>query len=191
VTKTGVVHLEVFAEFDQLRPSLAPHRQQSTLTSERRLEPPDLGSTFITGGRMQFDWVKGRKACSAPELFILLKDVVERDVASIQGHGDAKFELQTTHETRFVVTKTRSVNGSDESEGIAFELMAGDGHIRVQHAHDDERLFIAVPHLTHEQLCKLVIRDLAADLSAQLPDADSLELWQVSRLALEKLFFDR
>ena len=31
VTEAGVVHLEVFNEFDRLQPALAPHRQQNTL----------------------------------------------------------------------------------------------------------------------------------------------------------------
>jgi hypothetical protein len=74
VTDAGVVHLEVFNEFDRLQPALEPHRQQNTF---------NLRATYGIGRQIELN-------LDAPLLAVLNRPTVENAV----GLGDTNIGLK-------------------------------------------------------------------------------------------------
>jgi hypothetical protein len=123
-----------------------------------------------------FDWVKLRAGCSLENAFRLLADRVQFDVNSMNKVSPATTFTLTTEDERLFVAKTRDVNAGS-SHGVVFKLL-GEG-IRADRVVPpiEEPLFLATSALTTAGECKLHI------------DGEPFELWQVSRKALDSLFF--
>jgi hypothetical protein len=125
-----------------------------------------------------FDWVKARAECSLPHLFGVLGEVVDSDVKAIQKiKPDMKFTFSKPTATKVIVGKTWDAGGFSSAESIVFELV--DAGIAVKQGPTEKRLLIARPTLDLDGECRLAIDG----------ERDGLELWQVSRRALEALFF--
>jgi len=128
----------------------------------------------------QFDgnWVGARKACSLPVMFLTLKELVQRDIGEIQGYARERFEMKS-HPNGFIVTKSWDAGGVQSGEATVFELLPNGAGIRVKDSGTERELFIATPELDRNGVCRLRVAG----------ERDALELWQVSRKALETFFF--
>jgi hypothetical protein len=125
-----------------------------------------------------FDWVKARSECSLRHVFLMLAEVIDSDVKAAQSHiPGAKFKINKTSDDKFIVVKSWDASGVDQAESVAFE--ATKQGIAVKDVRTGKRLFLAKPELTANGDCKLRSDD----------NPDALEMWQVSRKALEDLFF--
>jgi hypothetical protein len=125
------------------------------------------------------DWVKARAECSLEHLFMLLREVVDSDVKAMQARkADHRrdFSLGDPNQSKFVVSK--AAEGEQPFRGVIFER-ASQG-IRVMSATRTgfEEMFVAKPSLDVAGSCRLEV------------GGQPLELWQVSRKALEDLFFE-
>ena len=127
-----------------------------------------------------FNWVKARSECSLERVFLLFSEVLESDVKTMQGlaRSGVLYE-QTRGERKVVVCRTRDCGGGiKEAEGVVFELVDGAITATAKDARGNgTQLFKAKPSLEPNGACKLEV------------DGEGLELWQVSRKALEPLFF--
>jgi hypothetical protein len=128
----------------------------------------------------KFDWVKARADCSLEEAFRFLVERLQFDVNSMNSRPNAttKFKCAKKEEDRWFVSKAWDLDGrTDFADGVAFKLL-GDG-IRASRVvpPTEEPLFLATPALTTAGECKLHI------------DGQPLELWEVSRKALDSLLF--
>ena len=121
------------------------------------------------------DWVKVRHECSLDQMFILLSEVIDSDVKSMESRTKDVIALGKPAEKKLVVSRKWDIGGMMTSEAIVFE-QTRDG-ISVKDARTEKHLFIAKPTVNQVGECKLEVDDQA------------LELWQVSRKALEGLFF--
>jgi hypothetical protein len=131
---------------------------------------------------MDFDWVRARAACSLPGVFGALRDRLQRDVAAANGlnRQGLRFSLNVSREDRIVVSRVRDLAGFSEGHHVVFFLSANEIQVREVDMVGKERpLFSAKPVLTPGGDCLLVVEGLS----------DMLELWQVSRKALDDLFF--
>jgi hypothetical protein len=126
-----------------------------------------------------FDWVSARTACSLPAMFLALKDLVDRDVRAMEGKRDVLFELKPGRDDSFLVVKTWNAGGIQCAEGVTFQLIPHEGRISVKDSRGGEEAFTMVPQLETDGSCRFRIKG----------EEQSLELWQVSRRALEKFFF--
>ena len=126
------------------------------------------------------DWVKARAACSLKGVFQLLSEVVDSDVkaANALDRKDIKFTLNRGITGKLIVVRERDLGGFGESAGIVFELLpskitiAGAGL-------GDKPLHTMTPYLNEEGECLLEVEGRP----------QPLRLWQVSRIALDDLFF--
>lgn len=130
-----------------------------------------------------FNWVKARAECSVGRIFLLLSEVVESDVKAIMELPGRNGTYQRTRvsETKFAVSRTQDFGGGiKQDDGVIFERASGAIVVTAKFAGSDERqLFSAKPSLEPNGDCRLEVND------------ESLELWQVSRKALEDLFFGK
>ena len=129
-----------------------------------------------------FDWVAARGQCSSPQMFLLLTERVKSDVALM------KARLQNTNQTltytqvsddAVVVAKERHEGGymfggrnvmlKRIPAGVQVDAKASEGA--------EERMFVALVILSSDGRCRYEI------------DREPMELWQVSKRALENLFF--
>lgn len=124
----------------------------------------------------KFDWVRARAGCSLEKVFRLLADRLQFDVDSMNKMSPATTFTLTKEDERLLIAKTRDIGGGS-SHGIVFKLL-GEG-IRADRVVPpiEEPLFLAIPALTTAGECELHI------------DGHPLELWEVSRKALDLLFF--
>lgn len=128
------------------------------------------------------DWVKARLDCSLPSIFLTLAEVVKSDVASATARiPGATFTVEHATEHKLIVNKAWTAAGYPQGDAVTFELQPTRG-IRVTRAHADRPLFFAKPALQPDGVCKL-------EIEGDVP-ATPLALWQVSRRALERLFFE-
>jgi hypothetical protein len=117
-----------------------------------------------------FNWVKARSACSLKSVFLLLAEIVDSDVKAANELPEGRrFSLERQDRKLIVIRESR-----ESPAAIVFELSATE--IRVREA--EKTLFVARPSLERDGKCRLEV------------DGDPLELWQVSRKALEELFFE-
>jgi len=115
-----------------------------------------------------FNWVKARSKCSVASVFALLAEVVDSDVkAANELPGNARFRFNKYDRKLIVLPVT------EFPVPIVFELAGAVINI----SKEETALFTARPSLMTDGKCRLEV------------DGETLELWQVSRKALEALFF--
>ena len=123
-----------------------------------------------------FDWVRARAECSLERLFRLLAETVDSDVravSAIKRPDQSVFEvIPALH--KVIVSRTKDTGGIPSVETVVFELVSNGIHVR---RGKDTSVFTATPVLDARGDCRLEV------------SGESLELWQVSRKALEGLFF--
>lgn len=121
-----------------------------------------------------FDWVKARAECSLRKVFLRLlsgvrSDVQARDLIAQDAGENVHFEASDNGD-RVLVTRTEG------AEVRRIEFAFSPAVITVE---GDGVKFGATPGLNNAGDCTLMV------------EGDELELWQVRRTALEKLFFGR
>lgn len=128
------------------------------------------------------DWVKARAACSLPRIFEALGEQLERDVASANAlnRPNVLFRFNRERHNSMSVSRRFDYAGIPQGQHVVFALGATEIAVEDVDAVGKKRsLFTARPVLTVEGDCRL-------ELSG---DPQPKELWQVSRKALEDLFF--
>ena len=124
------------------------------------------------------DWVTARSECSIERVFIRLRELVESDIrVLLVRQTDDIVELRSADERRFTVSIQWNAGGVISGEAVAFQRNF-DGTIEVLDQRTQTRRFLATPRLNDAGECQLVDKDGVC-----------LELWQVSRKALEPHFF--
>jgi hypothetical protein len=128
-----------------------------------------------------FDWVTARAGCSAPQMFILLTERPESDVRAMQVRLGSGYQIKVNKvsDDKFIVSKLHNEGG-----------FAFGGHAVVV----ERTTSGIVAQLTNSQRTKQPFFAAQASLG---PDGrcryevsgEEMELWQVSRKALEDLFF--
>jgi hypothetical protein len=91
-----------------------------------------------------------------------------------------KFAINAEARNKILVVRNRDLAGPIESTGVMFELRAHDiaiSEVKTGMIYGASPLFSAVPRLNEEADCLLEV------------EGQTLRLWQVSRKALEDLFF--
>lgn len=136
----------------------------------------------MTLNEPDFDWVTARAECTIAGLFALLVSAIQRDVKRMEAIDKTQGVSR-----RFVVNATetdcrvmRTPGGHQPMEAGVVASLASDGRVRVdaiQPNHERRSMFTAAVHLQEDGQCRLAIDD------APLP------VWQVSKRALEDLFF--
>jgi hypothetical protein len=124
------------------------------------------------------DWVSARAECSVDQLFTLLMTVVEADVKTMTTRtapSTTIFSFHRVTETTVVVSKVWREGPLRHEDGVRFEKTAAG--IKVDGQRNEQLSFVAKPSLHVSGVCRLEVAD------------QPLELWQVSRRALEPLFF--
>ena len=127
-----------------------------------------------------FDWVRERSKCCLSTVFNNLAEVLDSDVKTVNalGRKGVRFETTRPQPSKLIVVRERDFTGIIETDSVVFELTASRiTAVQRNGAGNPKSLFSASPNLTAEGNCVLEI------------DGTSLRLWQVSRLALEDLFF--
>jgi hypothetical protein len=127
-----------------------------------------------------FNWVHARAHCSLEGVFHILHEIVDSDVKDVNAlkRQGVTFRLNTDATRKIIVARDRDLGGVIESTGIVFELFPDKITIaHKQGALIDKSLFSAVPSLNEDGECLMEV------------NGKSLKLWQVSRKALENLFF--
>jgi hypothetical protein len=128
------------------------------------------------------NWVKARAACSLPRIFEALTERLQRDVdnANELNRSGVRFRLNIQRRDLVIVARQRDLAGIPEAETVAFDLAPQEIRVRqVDMVGKEKPLFAARPVLTEEGNCRL-------ELSG---DPQPKDLWQVSRRALQDLFF--
>jgi hypothetical protein len=111
-------------------------------------------------------------------MFLILKELVQRDVEAIKGHGHAAFEVKPgSSENVFLVVKTWDAGGIQSAEATTFEYVPHESRLLVKDARSGRELFSGVPRLDTDGVCRFRVND------------KFLDLWEVAEKALEKLFF--
>lgn len=123
---------------------------------------------------MELDWVSARFYCSLQAVFETLAEVIKTDaeVASKLFAPDRTFKV-TVQPQKIIVVRAEREAGTPSS--IVLELSALG--ITVKKGRSGEPVFDARPVMNEEAECMLEVDDRP------------LKLWQVSRKALEDLFF--
>jgi hypothetical protein len=124
------------------------------------------------------DWVTARAECSVERLFRLLTETLDTDVKTMQARAPSgtRFTLNALGGNKVVVAKVRGFGGGFmDGDNVVFETTPLGIVARTGRA--DTQLFLAKPSLGLDGECHLEI------------DGQPHELWQVSRKALEALFF--
>ena len=126
-----------------------------------------------------FDWVTARAECSAEQMFARLFDRVQADAQAIQARCGGGLEIKFTRSTgKFGVSKRYDTSqGVVGGEGVLFEMTAdGVAVVRVNPDGVRQTQFEASVQLDATGRCRYVCQE-------------PQELWQISRMALEPLFF--
>ena len=123
-----------------------------------------------------FKWVEARNKCNADLCFDLLVEQVESDVESINNLKARSNKAWTFTRQNGKVIVALSVDGFHDSS-IVFTLSKEAIAVKLSVNSNYTPLFEAIPHLLDDTRCKLEI------------DSIPVEIWQVSRRALEQLFF--
>lgn len=127
-----------------------------------------------------FNWVSETFKCSPEMVLGTLREVVDSDVKAVNGlnRSDVSFTLNDDALNKIVVIRRRDMAGFIEGMGVVFELRARQIHVYSRTANGEKPLFVASPRVSPEDgECTLAI------------DGTPMRLWQVSRKALEDLFF--
>lgn len=123
-----------------------------------------------------FNWVEARANCSLGNIFQILSEVVDSDVKAMNGLHltNLTFSLSSEAMRKIVVIRGRRRLETTVEVKVVFELLPD----RIKVSQGSELVFFAVPSLSEEGECLLDV------------DGETLRLWQVSRKALESLFFE-
>jgi hypothetical protein len=128
-----------------------------------------------------FNWVHARANCSLEGVFHILSEIVDSDVkqANALRRQGVKFSLNTEATSKIMVIRDRDLGGTKETTGVIFELLPDTISVtRKKHgALTEDSLFSAVPSLNEDGECLMEVK------------GKPLKLWQMSRKALENLFF--
>lgn len=127
--------------------------------------------------KSDWDWVKARLDCSLSSMYLVLKELVGRDVAAIGGYRGAKFEIKNISAETFIVAKTWDAGGIQSGEAVTFALQVREHRIQIRNTRTSEQMFIAVPEVDADGVCRFRVDDKL------------LDTWQLSQKALEGLFF--
>jgi hypothetical protein len=129
-----------------------------------------------------FDWVAERRKCSLGTIFTHLTEVVDSDVKSAQAklEDGENITMNRPADGKIVVVKSFGPRGSSQGESVVFEVAANCIAVK-KGGPNGKELFTAKPFLLQNGMCKLEVKG----------EPEPLELWQVSRKALEDLFFPR
>lgn len=133
-------------------------------------------------------WVRDRGCCTLTATFASLHDVVKRDVEEANAlpedvRHDATFQFEVNGQgpmPRFSVTRTRVVSGY-APQVVTVLFTQGRSEIVVESTATRPAVepFQVIPSWNaRANQCELRVKD------------ESVELWQVSQRALERLFFD-
>jgi hypothetical protein len=124
-----------------------------------------------------FNWVTARQSCSLAQVFKTLEEVLDSDVKAAQGLGilGVEFKIITDATNKIVVGRSQNCGGLVTGNAVVFELTPTE--IRVKDSRTEQHLFSARPNLNIAGECLLEI------------DGQPYQFWQVSRKALEDLFF--
>jgi hypothetical protein len=129
-----------------------------------------------------FNWVAARSECSLDRQFRILAELVDSDVKVANGLNKRgiEFEINLDVKDKIIVLRKRDIVGHVETSVIVFELE--QDKITVKDRTDrsnlpGQMLFNATPSLNEEGECLLEVSGVP------------LKLWQVSRKALDGLFF--
>lgn len=128
-----------------------------------------------------FNWVHARSECSLSVVFIVLAEVIDSDVkaATALNRPGATFKLRRDASDKLVVTRERILQGATLNSTVIFELLADRIRVSRMKERNSEPapFFTAAPNLNRDGECLLDV------------DGEPNQLWQVSRKALEDLFF--
>lgn len=126
------------------------------------------------------DWVSALAKCSLDTMFVCLAEVIDSDVASRNKlqHPLATFHFQRST-GKVVVARHRDFGGIQEVDTVVFELRKHEiTAVSKDAAGKATPILTAKPNLNRDGECFLAV------------GAQDLRLWQVSRMALEDLFFE-
>ena len=125
------------------------------------------------------DWVKARAECSIQSLFVMLEAVVEADAkAANERAGRAlRFKCSRQGAGTLLVIREYTGGGFVEGEAVVFQVSEDTIVVSRRGPKLSEEMFKAKPHVDVNGECKFEV--------AGAP----LETWQVSKRALEDLFF--
>lgn len=137
----------------------------------------------MTLNEPDFNWIEARAGCTTAAVFAPLVRAVRRDVERIDALDRRQGVIR-----RFVFNATdrdctveRTPGGHQPAEaGVAVSL-AQDGSLLIESVrpnHQRTAMFKAVARLQDDGRCRLVV------------DGAPVHVWQVSKRALEGLFFD-
>ncbi len=123
--------------------------------------------------------MKARSSCSLRAVFEVLSQVIASDVKSANdlNRPGVSFALTNPSEAQVMVARTSNGGGAAESVSVLFELRANEIVATVPHR--GKTLFYAKPVLDGTGECLL---EIEGDHELRRP-------WQVSRRALDELFF--
>lgn len=122
----------------------------------------------------KFDWVTARSECNGEVMFSFLQETIEGDVESINKTlDDERHFYKCNHDFNKITVAVGRRRTVFKLENSCISVNSFDA------AGNKEDLFKAKPHLLRDGSCKFEI------ISGQ-----PLELWQISRIALERMFFE-
>lgn len=122
------------------------------------------------------DWVKARSECSVERMFVLLRETMDTDVKSVQAiQPHINYRIERISDSKFVVARQWDAGGIPSSDAVTVERVSNS--IQVRNARTEKDILSAAPSIQTDGECKLHVADVPQ------------ELWQVSRRALEALFF--
>lgn len=127
------------------------------------------------------DWVKARNECSIERVFQSLRTMVGEHVDEMKVSGRSIYTFSVNDQLPSVFAVTAKY-GNLFSKAIQFEhTSTGTLEVREVGRQGPARdpMFVAVPRLSEDGACRLHLEG----------DPQPLFLWQVSRKALEELFF--
>jgi hypothetical protein len=130
---------------------------------------------------MGLDWVKARSNCSLARIFQTLAEVVDSDVQSVNSLARERvsFHINTQATDKIIVTRDREKGVAHDIRTIVFQLTNFSITATAKGPTGEATgMFSAVPNLDENGECLLVV------------SGDPFRLWQVSRKALEELFFN-
>lgn len=126
------------------------------------------------------DWVTALSKCSLLAVFQNLAEVLDHDVAkaNTMGRSGCRFELTRPAPDRISVLRRRDLGGMEEIDAVVFLLaMESIQVVRRDMGGKGPDLFSAKPTFRPAGECFLEV------------NGEDLRLWQVSRKALQDLFF--
>jgi len=135
----------------------------------------------------RLDWVEKRTRCSLRALFADLSSTVKSDIESALRHQSSlrSAPLKLTadaFEHRLVVTAIWDLGNGAEEEAVVFRCVDNEDVIDVEYLTErngkvPQRMFTATRRLSEDGRCVLAV------------GGQALELWQISRMALEEFLF--